>query len=151
MELEQVNKILAEACGVEFITKREGFHWYFQDDMPETEAIRWTIEDVRCREVVEAKYGICTIIDFDVSGWSVECFTIGYQFQPRDCQECYLYHDGMKKKHRTILALPVRFETKHLAQNRIACMIKIAENIVANKGLDEAVEINQKTGQYDER
>jgi len=59
MNIQQANKILADACGVEYSIFDGMYKW---------QGSEWTIKDPRCREVVRWKFKLKT--QFLVGVWS---------------------------------------------------------------------------------
>ena len=112
MNTEQVNKIMADACGVtEFKYDRvncdgDGLTLTFTGYKTKSFKVFdvWTIEDARCREIIREKFGIGTQQDSGLGNWFAH-----YN----------VYEEGVKifKYYKTI------------AEAEIACIIAICEQL----------------------
>lgn len=71
MNLTQVNKIMAEACGVEPHIVDEGRlidHNAFVIN-GKIYSYAWTIEDARCREIIREKFKVETLVNYSTKNW----------------------------------------------------------------------------------
>jgi len=107
MKIETVNKLMADACGIEIETNDEypdlDKSLYYQDSSGFE--YNWTIEDPRCREVIRDKFEIVTF-PFEGNVW--KSFTLPFD-----------------------LVAAENF-SKTIAEAEIACIMAICEELENN-------------------
>jgi len=130
--MKSIDRWSAEKAGIEIVEHTNSFadpEPYFQH---KGEFTKWTLDDARCLTIAEAKFSICTIIEHDICGWSIECFVIGQAIlNPKKREEyknkMYMLHDMSLKKYRIVHALPERFAPEHIIQAKILCIEAIKQ------------------------